>query len=122
MAGADPRVDFSDRAADRIYQVSGGVPTLVNLICDRALTLGFAALASVVDVDIVDAAVDDLELTPPEPVSRWLLRDAAIIIAFALLVLAGAVAAARVLPRAAGAPHRPMGTTAAVIYLLASAS
>ena len=47
-------------------------------------------------MDLVDAAVDDLELTPPEPVSRWLLRDAAIIIAFALLVLAGAVAAARI--------------------------
>jgi general secretion pathway protein A len=96
VAGASPRVDFSDAAADRLYQVSNGVPTLVNLLCDRALTLGFAALASAIDVDIVDAAVDDLELTPPEPVSRWLLRDAAIIIAFAVLVLAGAVAAARI--------------------------
>ena len=94
VAGASPRVDFSDAAAERLYQVSAGVPTLVNLLCDRALTLGFAALASVIDVDLVDAAVDDLELTPAEPVSRWLVRDAAIIIAFAVLVLAGAVAAA----------------------------
>jgi len=96
VAGASPRVDFTDAAADRLYEISGGVPTLINLLCDRALTLGFASFASVIDVDLVEAAVDDLELTPPEPVARWLLRDAAIIIAFAALVLAGAVAAARI--------------------------
>ncbi len=96
VAGAHARVDFSDASADRIYTASGGVPTLVNLLCDRALVRGFAAGASVVDEDLVNAAVDDLELTPPEPLRRWLMRDAAIIIAFALLVLAGAVAAARV--------------------------
>jgi general secretion pathway protein A len=96
VAGANPRVDFSDRAAERLYLISGGVPTVVNLVCDRALTLGYDTLASVIDVDLVDAAAFDLEIAPPEPVSQWLLRDVVLITAFAALVLAGALVAARV--------------------------
>jgi general secretion pathway protein A len=96
IAGANPRVDFTDRAADRIHTISGGVPTVVNLVCDRALTLAYGRQTSVIDVDIVEAAAFDLEIAPPEPVGRWLLRDVVIITAFAVLVLAGALAAARV--------------------------
>ena len=93
---ANPRVDFSDAAAARLYELSAGVPTVVNLLCDRALTLGHRALANDIDVGLVDAAACELEIARPEPVGRWLLRDALIIAAFGVLVLIGALAAARV--------------------------
>lgn len=96
IAGAHPRVDFSDAAAERIHELSAGVPTVANLLCDRALSHGYRALANEIDVDLVNAAAFELDIAPAEPVGRWLLRDALIIVVFAALVLAGALAAARV--------------------------
>jgi general secretion pathway protein A len=96
VAGANPRVDFSDAAAETIFERSGGVPAIVNLLCDRALVRGYAALASVIGAEMVEAAACDLDFARPEPVGRWLLRGAAIIAAFAALVVAGALTAARV--------------------------
>jgi type II secretory pathway predicted ATPase ExeA len=96
MAGANPRVGFSDAAGECLHRISGGVPTVVNLLCDRALALGFVAGATLIDDDLIEAAAQDLDLYTPEPIGRWLLRDAVLIVAFAALVLVGALAAARV--------------------------
>ena len=91
-----PARRFQRRGRRATYELSAGVPTVVNLLCDRALTLGHRALANDIDVGLVDAAACELEIARPEPVGRWLLRDALIIAAFGVLVLIGALAAARV--------------------------
>ena len=41
--GADDRVHFSPNAIDAVFRVSGGVPRVVNLICDRALHRGHSS-------------------------------------------------------------------------------
>src|ERR1019366_2808663 len=41
VAGNSSRVEFDGAAFDRVYQLSGGVPRVVNLLCDRAMTRGF---------------------------------------------------------------------------------
>ena len=41
--GADDRVHFSPNAIDAVFRVSGGVPRVINLICDRALHRGHLA-------------------------------------------------------------------------------
>ena len=95
VAGANPQVDFTDDAAARIYELSAGVPTVVNLLCDRALGLGSRILASDIDVDLVNEAARELDIATAESVGRWLRRAAIFVVALSALVLAGALAAAR---------------------------
>lgn len=40
-AGGNPEI-FSDKACDIVYCLSGGVPRLINTLCDYALVYGFA--------------------------------------------------------------------------------
>ena len=65
--GADDRVQFSPDAIDAVFRVAGGTPRVVNLICDRALHRGHLARKSVIDLETVTQAIDDLgvgTLTP----------------------------------------------------------
>ena len=40
VAGETGQVAFEDRALDVVLRASGGVPRLINLICDRGLMIG----------------------------------------------------------------------------------
>jgi type II secretory pathway predicted ATPase ExeA/cell division septation protein DedD len=61
IAGAMPnRVAFTDEAVDVIFEASHGVPRLVNLICDRALTRGSLWHETELDSEVVALAVADL--------------------------------------------------------------
>lgn len=40
VAGGDKRL-FSAGALQAVYQITGGIPRVINLLCDRALTLAF---------------------------------------------------------------------------------
>lgn len=94
VAGASARVEFDDGAIAKIHALTGGVPARVNVVCDRALTLGHQAAASVIDDRLVTAAAGDLNLGAPRSERRWLVRTVALGLAFALLMLLGAAAAA----------------------------
>lgn len=64
IAGASGSVTFLPNAIDQIYKYSGGIPRLVNLICDRSLFGAFAARAGQVNREIVSRAVETLDLQP----------------------------------------------------------
>jgi type II secretory pathway predicted ATPase ExeA len=76
-SGGDAAVEFTSEAARRVWRASGGVPRVINLICDRALDRGFSARATIIDAAIVFAAIEDLgrsavpedapSSTPPPP-------------------------------------------------------
>lgn len=53
---------FDEGALEIVYRLSGGIPRLVNLVCDAALLAGFARGAREIDADLVREAVADLEL------------------------------------------------------------
>jgi general secretion pathway protein A len=94
VAGMQARIEFDDLAFARLYQVSAGVPRVVNLVCDRALTLGYNASASVIDESLILTAAYDLDVVPPEP-RRWrVLRAALAAVILMALIGAGAAAAA----------------------------
>lgn len=97
LAGDRPRVEFDQRAIARIYEISLGVPRVVNLLCDGALAQGYERSASVIDERFVQAAADDLDLAPPLSSAAIAARLAAAIAALLLLVVLGATAAALVL-------------------------
>jgi general secretion pathway protein A len=62
IAGARGQV-FTDRALDEIYYYSRGIPRLINIVADNALLTAYASRARLADVDAVQEAVRDLELT-----------------------------------------------------------
>jgi len=93
VAGGSPRVEFSDAALPRIHEVTGGVPRLVNILCDRAMVRWCEASASVIDVALVDAAATDLDLSAPRTKTSAALRVALASVAFVLLMLVGAATA-----------------------------
>lgn len=54
--GSADRISFSGDAIEAIYERSGGVPRVVNKLCDRALHTAYGRKAAVIDRDTVDAA------------------------------------------------------------------
>lgn len=75
VANAKKTVTFAPAALQLVHRYSGGIPRLINLVCDRALLGAYAAQTSRIDADLVRSAADGLELTPAEPERRsWLGR------------------------------------------------
>ena len=69
VAGTTPdQVRLTDEALDVVHAASGGVPRVINLLCDRALTHGYFSRTSRIGPDLVRAALTDLRLPPPAPV------------------------------------------------------
>jgi general secretion pathway protein A len=60
--GTKERVSFSPAALDLIYKTSAGVPRVINLVCDRALSLGHGEQITVISPAIVAKAMQDLRL------------------------------------------------------------
>ena len=68
MAGSTPdQVRLTDEALALVHAASAGVPRVINLLCDRALTHGQFARTSRIGPDLVRAALTDLRM--PLPVS-----------------------------------------------------
>ncbi len=61
VAGANGRTIFEPAACDVVFRYTGGVPRLVNVLCDTALLCAFAEERTVVDEGLVKAAVDELQ-------------------------------------------------------------
>ncbi len=50
---------FEPEALQRVYESTGGVPRLVNLVCDTALVYGFSDQRPVITVDLIDQVIAD---------------------------------------------------------------
>jgi general secretion pathway protein A len=73
-AGASPGV-FAPRALDVLHDVSGGMPRLVNLLCERALQEAASQGKAKVEPDMVDASASALQLLRSRPRRfRWFTR------------------------------------------------
>jgi len=60
--GGRSQVAFSPDGLKEIYQYSGGIPRLINLIADRSLLAGLALSTSMIDRRVVREAVENLQL------------------------------------------------------------
>jgi type II secretory pathway predicted ATPase ExeA len=94
VAGTGARVEFDESAFAELYAATCGVPRLVNLVCDGALTRGFEMSASVIDDRLIAGAAANLELLPLRSDTRQFARMAAMTVGFIALMLVGAGAAA----------------------------
>ena len=61
----NPRL-FADDTVPVIYEYAGGIPRLVNTLCDMALTCAFVDDTQTVSVDAVKAAIEELQWKPYE--------------------------------------------------------
>ncbi|MEI4473717.1 ExeA family protein [Frigidibacter sp. MR17.24] len=71
VAGApDGAAVFSDSAARMIYDATGGVPRLVNRLCDLALLYAFSADLQTVDAPLLREVLEDGVFFATTPVTR----------------------------------------------------
>jgi len=64
IAGGSAAVTFAPKALDRLHHLSGGIPRLINLICDRALLAAFSVRENRVTPDMVAHAAESLDVRP----------------------------------------------------------
>lgn len=67
VAGAGDRQIFDDACFDTIAEYTGGIPRLVNVLCDTALLCAFADEVDHVGSEQMDAAVEELGWTENNP-------------------------------------------------------
>jgi general secretion pathway protein A len=102
VAGGEGKVGFTSDALTAVHQLSGGVPRLANLVCDRALLAGYVQSARTITAGMVRQAAQEVAGDRPAPAFRWHHGLIATGLTVALAVLAFAVA-----PRLAQAPEAP---------------
>lgn len=61
VAGSDGNVQFEEYAINEIYNYSGGIPRLINLICDKALLLGFVLETKIITQDMIKRCIEEIE-------------------------------------------------------------
>jgi general secretion pathway protein A len=80
---------------DLLHKYTGGVPRLINLVCDRSLLGGYSARTNRITLEMVERAATTLDLVPPRPsIIEWVR-------AHAVRVAAGTAAAAAIVVAAA---------------------
>jgi type II secretory pathway predicted ATPase ExeA len=93
VAGGTASVSFATKALDRVHKLSGGIPRLINLICDRALLAGYSERANRITPEMVDQAAKSLDLQPPSSRGGWLTRPAPLAVAAAVVLLSSVLGA-----------------------------
>ena len=69
-AGGSPDL-FPPRTLAAVYRFSGGVPRLINTLCDNALVSGFAREQRSIGPDLIRRAARDLDLRPLARIPFW---------------------------------------------------
>ena len=73
IAGAK-RSAFTKQAIKEIYRYSGGIPRLINVLCDNSLLGGYSSNRTIIDKKLVKEAAKDLQLTKSFLQAwRWIL-------------------------------------------------
>lgn len=61
IAGARDLGPFTDRAVALISEYAGGIPRVINIVCDHCLLMGYADQKQEINSDIVQQAIEYLE-------------------------------------------------------------
>lgn len=69
-AGREDGNVFRSNALEAIHQFAGGIPRLINVLCDNAMLTAFALGKSDVEVEMVREVAEDLNLTATTPNAR----------------------------------------------------
>jgi len=61
VAGNPEAIEFEGNMVHRIYQFSGGIPRLINILCDFGLLAAYVDSKKTVNLEIIQEVVKDLE-------------------------------------------------------------
>lgn len=64
LAGANGKPRFDDGAIKLIYRYSGGIPRLINAVCDKTLLAGFVTQSDLLNRKLVNLAIEELDGVP----------------------------------------------------------
>lgn len=82
---------FSKRAVARIHQLSGGIPRLINVLCDRAMLGAYVEGKTGVDHKVVGKAAREVLASEPGSAGGWnrstLLAGATLLLLLAMLAI-----------------------------------
>jgi type II secretory pathway predicted ATPase ExeA len=91
IAGGSAAVTFVPKALREVHRRSGGIPRLINLICDRALLNAYSVRATGVTRELVAHAADGLDVQgPPRRIASWFSPRWSTAAAVTALAVAGA--------------------------------
>jgi len=74
IVGSSSSEVFTPEAVDRICDCAGGIPRVINMVCDGSLFIGYGKSERRIDAAIVNQAMQDLGLYKPEETKRMLSR------------------------------------------------
>ncbi|MEJ2699374.1 MAG: AAA family ATPase, partial [Desulfuromonadales bacterium] len=83
VAGCVNRKLFTPGAVKKIYRFAKGFPRLINILCDRALLIGYSEDIQEISASVVDAAIGELRRENQGRASRnyfWLTAFGAVIV------------------------------------------
>lgn len=63
VARGEPVEMFTPGALERAYEYSGGVPRLINVVCDAGLRLGYVEERKTIDEEIMNEVIEELKET-----------------------------------------------------------
>ena len=94
IARGSSSVSFDAAAVDSVHAVTGGVPRMINLVCDRSLMLGARAGVAVITPALIREAADLLALKMPAAdasgwrrIPRWVVALVVVLLLAALILL-----------------------------------
>ena len=90
IAGGGSSVSFTPRALELVHRYTGGIPRLINLVCDRALLGGYSDRSTRIVPDTVRQAARSLDLTASHRGFFGWMRERAAALTLATLGLIGA--------------------------------
>jgi general secretion pathway protein A len=125
VAGGAGKVTFSSAALSFVARSSGGIPRLINLVCDRALLAGYVEGTRSIETPIVRRAAR--EVRAPRPRRGGARRYLPLVAAAGVIALAAGLAARDPLagtsaPQPASATPRPSPLEATLLSLPRTAS
>jgi general secretion pathway protein A len=95
-ASSSPNPVFTTRALNRIVKAAGGVPRVINVLCDNALIAGYGCQRNPVDKKIAEEVIRDFQgaRTPFSFLCRYAFIPLSLLL-LAVLALAGLVSSTR---------------------------
>lgn len=72
--GRNGGVHFTSDSFDEVFHYSGGIPRLINVLCDRVLLIGYVGNTRVIDGRMVREGIRDLESPGAVPGKRRVAR------------------------------------------------
>ena len=53
--------NITDQAVESLFPYTKGIPRVVNIVCDKALLLGFVQGKHIIDKGIIEQSIEELE-------------------------------------------------------------